>query len=94
MMEEIRRKIVKTRKTHQCLGCLRTFERGTEMEATTYAEDDIYTVYVCETCGCLFGEFKEDFIDNDNLFQEGCVVEDMPKGINTPEKLLESFRGE
>jgi len=91
-MEEIRRKIVKTRKKHQCFACLRFFEKGTEMECCTFKDDDIYTVYTCEMCQELLSEFKDAFVDNDDRFPEGCVHETLSEyDCETPEELYDKF---
>ena len=91
-MDTIRRKIVKTRKKHQCSACLRWFEAGTEMESGTFKDDDdIYTIYSCETCRELTSEFPDSFL-NDDYFPEGCVNDELPEhDCKTPEELYDVF---
>ncbi|MDO9527620.1 MAG: hypothetical protein Q7J27_00500 [Syntrophales bacterium] len=92
-MDILQTKKIKTRKPHQCLTCLRKFEAGTEMITQTIVNNrKIYVIWYCETCDQLTAEFEDSFLDNDNLFQEGCVCETMSGfGVDTPEELLELF---
>ena len=90
-METIRRKIVKIRKRHRCSACLRWFEAGTEMESGTFKDDDIYTIYSCETCQQLTSEYPDSFL-NDDCFPEGCVDDELSEhDCETPEELYDKF---
>ena len=85
---------VKTRKDRQCFACLRKFKAGTKMTTQTVVNDDgdIYTLHYCDTCDQLMANFKDSFLDNDDLFQEGCVSETITEfPVETPEELLGLF---
>jgi len=91
-MDELSRKIVPIRKKHQCFACLRTFEPPTRMERATYVDDDIFTVYTCETCQCLLREFSDSFLDCDDRFPERCVSECVSdEDCESPEELYAKY---
>ena len=92
-MEILSDKIVKTRKQHVCFPCYRLFKKGTEMRRQVIIFDGINAIYTCETCGLLFHEFQDYFIDEaENSYQEGCVKEQLVEfNTETPEKLLEQL---
>lgn len=92
MVNLIREGIVKIRKTHQCLGCLRKFDAGTKMHYQCCADSgDIYNVYVCDTCEKL----KEYFESDEGNWPEGYVSEEFNSryypNIKTPEEFLQMF---
>jgi len=93
-MDTLSDKIVVTRKPHRCFACLRKFEAGTKMKAQTNIDNEIYTVYSCETCQTLMDKFHDHFYDDgDNVFPEGCVSETFNYyKVETPEQLLEKLR--
>lgn len=44
-------KTVKTRKEHQCMGCLQHFPAGTETSSQTIADNGtVYTFRMCMSC--------------------------------------------
>jgi hypothetical protein len=91
-MREISRKMVKTRKPHQCFGCLRNIEKGERMEAVTVEDGTTYTYYTCKTCTQLLSEFAEDFRNTDDLFEEGCIKIAMSEEcLKTPEELYDRY---
>ena len=49
-MEVLRSGIVKTRKDHQCHGCLTNIPKGTNVYSQTNVSDGIYTLYMCDEC--------------------------------------------
>ena len=49
-------KIVRTRKPHNCWGCLREFPRGTRMWLNVIDEKPLTTYYYCMTCTALLQE--------------------------------------
>ena len=88
-MKTLRFKRVKTRKEHQCFACLRLFPPGTEMMMQTCASNDIYTIYNCDTCDQLLTYYSDSFMDNEGLYPEGCVQEELSQSsAETPEALL------
>jgi len=92
-MEILSDKIVKTRKQHVCFACYRLFKKGTEMRRQVIIFDGINAIYTCETCGLLFHEFQDYFIDEaENSYQEGCVKEQLVEfNVKTPEELLKQL---
>jgi len=46
----IRSGVVKTRKEHKCHGCLEEMPIGSKVQATTFVDDGIYTIYMCDKC--------------------------------------------
>ena len=94
-MDELSRKIVAIRKNHQCHACLSIFEPPTRMERSTFVDDGIYTLYICETCQSLLREFPDSFLDCDDRFPEGCVFECMSdEDCESPEGLLAKYSTE
>jgi len=94
-MDELSRKIVTIRKKHQCHACLGTSGPPARMERIVFVDDDIFAVYVCETCQCLLHEFSDSFLDSDDRFPEGCVFECMSdEDCESPEALLTKYSTE
>ena len=56
-------KQAKTRKTHQCYGCQRSFPAGSKMRCFNAVSQDneIYSLYFCEKCD----EHSKDWSDED-----------------------------
>lgn len=64
MSEFNERKEVKTRKRHQCLGCLDKFPPGTQMVNNKgMFEDHFYNYYLCYSCEEFLKEHREWFED-------------------------------
>jgi hypothetical protein len=64
-MENISEKYVKTRKEHQCIGCLRIFPKGSELRASVNTDEGrIYTVYICNDC-------DEHVLKNEEWYRDG-----------------------
>jgi len=71
-MEVIKTKKVKIRKNHNCWGCTKKLERGSEVDITVTAESGrISTAYWCNVCaeiaqevddgeGFFYGELQEE----------------------------------
>ena len=54
-------KVVKTRKPHQCHGCLRRFPAGSSLQRVKLADGGrVYTVYWCKACKTAFHEWGMD----------------------------------
>lgn len=67
-MRTLSDKKVKTRKQHQCFGCLRIFPAKSEMRRQVNTGDDgLYSVYSCPACDGLMAYF-DDYGDG---FPEG-----------------------
>jgi len=80
-MIEISRKIVKTRKQHQCFLCLRNFKKGTNMELAVYTDENGYNIYTCLTCIEIIALIRGDLDCSDDGKQ------DRPNGYS-PEEFL------
>jgi len=94
-MDELSRKMVTIRKKHQCHACVRIFEPPARMERGTYVNDGIYVLYICETCRCLLNEFPDSFLDGNDEFQQGCVMECMSdEDCESPEDLYAKYSTE
>jgi len=75
MIEIIEQKKVVTKKEHQCLGCLRKYPLGTEMQSTTAVDDNLYHYHLCQECLDFLDtlpmfERNEDFCEGDLLENE------------------------
>jgi hypothetical protein len=69
-------KNVKTRKAHQCHGCLETLQPGTEMNRQCVVCDrQAYSIYTCHDCLDFFDEHPEEFryCDFEDGYEEGYV---------------------
>ena len=65
-------KEVKTRKSHRCYGCGRSFPPGTVMEVSAVAEDGtVWCCYMCNTCREI-----EKSLDPDESFGWGDLLQD------------------
>ena len=84
-------KLVKTRKPHRCVLCLRNFEPGTMMIRQTNIVDEICTIYECQTCRELM-----DYVEPNewNMWYEGEMKEVMDDSNfkGTPEEFLEKCK--
>lgn len=92
MSENIRTKVVFTRKEHLCFLCVRKFPKGTKMNTWTCTGDDgIYTLHSCSTCEEIIKKEPSD----DRWYEEGHVSE-MINGYGqerqTPEDYLRNLR--
>ena len=52
-----------TRKSHQCWGCGKKFEKGTNMMVVTNVGDGIHSTYWCEVCDDFWKTNMQDFED-------------------------------
>lgn len=53
-------KVVKTRKSHQCFGCGKIYEKGSKMRYNTYAfEGTVDSSYWCETCDYIISNYYD-----------------------------------
>ncbi len=95
MITVLRVKKIRTRKDRQCFACLRQFKTGSNMVSITCAEGGIWTIYQCETCRELFDLYPDSLLNNDGIFDEGCVADAISQIplVDTPEELL-AFWGE
>jgi len=87
-------KIVKTKKSHMCFACGRSFPSGSTMNyQTNVSYGDFSATYTCDTCQKLFSKASRDLFDeNDQIFPEFCVDEALKYvGHKTPEEWLESI---
>lgn len=90
-MNNLYRKIVKTRKPHECFACNRTFKKGSEMERQVNVDGgEIYQLYSCKTCQILMSEFSELFL-YEGIFEYGCIPKSYDDEEN-PEELLKNLR--
>lgn len=86
-MEILSDNVVKTRKPHTCNACHRKFEAGTQMRTCFVVHGgDNWTWRECPTCAKLLSDYREEFENDDNRYDDGCV-HDRCEGL-TPEKLL------
>lgn len=93
-MNIISEKVVTTRKRHQCAACQRRFEPGTRMlTQVNTCGGDINTWRTCSTCTVLIEKYSERFINDENVYPEGCVSEELSPG-QTPEDLLKELNHE
>lgn len=93
-METISQKCVTTRKSHQCVLCLREFPKNTRMEVQAILSDGtVGSIYICQTCYWLRPLARDKLIDfyDHNSYPEGCVHDALPDGM-TPEEWLASLR--
>jgi hypothetical protein len=78
MAEFISEKNIKTRKKHQCFGCLDTYPAGENMRRHVCTDNGkIYSLYFCEECNEIIAnnaDYFEDFLYPDEK-QEGFVHE-------------------
>ena len=102
MIDCLDRKIVKVRKTRQCFGCLRKFERGQELERACYADEGtVYSLYTCDTCLQVLNFLASiERIDHSDYIEEGWLLEfedsDRLQGNpkRTPEEYLIQLKNE
>lgn len=90
-MIELSNSIVKTRKTHQCFGCLLKYPKGTKMDRSAYVDDGrAYSVYLCIPCLRILEKYRMYIVDyTDNTVPEGVVNDAMRHfTVRTPEELL------
>jgi len=83
-MDVLGSKYVRTRKKHQCMGCLRVFEKGHKMHVAVCVDDRIMRTYLCRTCDILIKTDKDEiFVDPcEGYYHEGCTREYLiDKGI-------------
>ena len=69
-------KNVKTRKEHQCYGCMNTFQPGTEMNRQCFVCDHhAYSIYMCQECLDFCDEHPEELPEDDweDGYEEGYV---------------------
>lgn len=72
MSEQLSSKIVKTRKPHQCFGCLIEIKAGSKAEYTTCKDGgELYSAYWCMNCV----EFLNEIHDSGEEVYEGSVPE-------------------
>lgn len=73
MSEFNNKKEVKTRKEHQCLGCLGKFPPGTQMVNNKgLFEDHFYNYYLCYPCEKFLNKHSDLFEDG---LWDNCVNE-------------------
>ena len=53
-------KIVKTRKSHVCFGCGRSFPKGTKMETSNIVDGGIWVCRLCKSCQIASSELSCD----------------------------------
>ena len=90
-METLSSKVVITRKKHVCNACGREFKKGSRMNVCVCTDDNIYSVYVCDTCNELLINHPSDFDDGCGFFDKHCVHDSLERG-QTPEDLLRSYQ--
>ncbi len=75
MSPAFRSKQVKTRKSHLCLGCLKTFQKGTSMSYTKGITDyGFFSYYLCQECLDVIDDVGwSDLADADGGLLEGFV---------------------
>lgn len=69
-------KMVKTRKEHQCHGCLEIFTPGTEMNRQgVVCDGQAFSIYMCHTCLDFCDDHPEELPDDawEDGYEEGCV---------------------
>jgi len=87
-MDILLSKIVKTRKTHNCWGCMRKFDKGEEMLLVTGVDGGfINSVHWCKVCQ----EFS-DTLPNDEI-SEGLEYGDLLNYDEHPEKIKQRNSG-
>lgn len=86
-MHLLKDKIVKTRVTHRCHGCMRKFQPGSIMNYWTCIDgSDIYSSYTCQTCKEIMQLSARDYPAG---FPEAFLADYLPDGgITTPEQYL------
>ena len=102
MIDCLDRKIVKVKKSHQCFGCCRKFEKGSELERAAYADQGTaYSIYTCQTCVDIFDVLaRKSRILPDDEFDWGWMWEfqNMDRSYGspkyTPEEYLEILKNE
>lgn len=66
----VREKEVKTRKPHQCIGCLETYPKGSLLLYRAYVFDgEFQTDYLCDNCVKALGDM--DSSDMEDGFMAG-----------------------
>jgi hypothetical protein len=89
-MEILSDKTVTTRKRHICDACNRPMPIGTKMRTCFIVDGgDNWTWRECPTCAELLIDYREEFENYDNGYDNGCVRE-VCNGL-TPEELLSKF---
>jgi hypothetical protein len=87
MSNFINEKIVKTKKSHNCFGCGRVFNSGTEMLRNTSTDgDQIASVYLCGTCTEILKMFPAEACDDYEIMQN--FVCEIKQKAETPEEVL------
>ena len=89
-MIELSNSLVKTRKPHQCFGCLREMPKGTRMDRSAYAHDgSVYSVYICIPCFRILAKYRGVVSDSDGTISEGIIWDAMSHfNVTSPEELL------
>ena len=92
-------KFVITRKAHECWGCHRKFDKGSNMSKQVATDmGGIWTTYTCETCHKLIKlnpihNGCNVFYDDGDGFGADDILETMEElGAGTPEELLLLFK--
>ena len=75
MVVVIDRKIVLTRKNHNCFGCLASIPAGSSaVRSTNVYEGKIYTIYLCEDCNEFCGTLPDGYWAHEGYY-EGDLIE-------------------
>lgn len=73
MIEILTRKLVITRKEHECFGCLQKIEKGVSAVSVRAQEDDQYiNLHLHQNCNSIINQNKKDII-----LSRGCVTADL-----------------
>ena len=72
MSDLISRSVVKTRKPHQCFGCLTSIPQGTNAEQNKCKSDNgLYTIYLCLDCVEFEKTLPDGYWEPDDGYSEG-----------------------
>ena len=64
--------VVKTRKPHQCFGCLTLIQKGANAERNVCKGDNgLYTIYLCLDCAEFEKTLPDDYWEPDEGYCEG-----------------------
>ena len=87
------REIKKTRKTHKCSGCLRTFDPPSKMTlCVTAQEGTVYNDYFCSTCQLIRLNRAHDCANGFFEFGEGDLREEALEIESKANKIIAAYK--